>query len=526
MPTDTSHRTTTSATTPRPRPQDVDAQLLQRIALALNSSLDLPHVLRVLAELTREMTGAASCSLLLLDGDVLRPAATRGAARRDDPPEVADDPSPRKLTSRQLGFLAAGQTLVMGAAAGDAANLPSFAERAAFGRTILVPVAAAGHACGLMEVNWREVRVLDPAELRTLHAIGLCAGVAIGNARLHETARRQCRQSDAIRRMGTVLTEGADADVLVAKLNELLKEHEVRIVSMAFRDRRLARQLGGARPHPQERAHAGACVLPDGSLAIPMRLGARVVGSMRILPCDIDCEQLSFLEAVGSELADVARRTVLRRALENAARENAVVGERDRMAADLHDTAGQIFVAVGLLARRQMEELPADSPWRARVARLAELADQGKWEIEQAVRALSFVPATRRGLLPSLRALARSIEADSAISVTVESVGTASPVGPRLERALFRVAHQALTNAWRHARCAFVRVTLTFDSAGVVLRVVDDGVGIGLRHVDEGVHVGIDGMRRAMTEVGGTLRVRNAPARGLIVEARIAAESR
>ncbi|MCU1461736.1 MAG: multi-sensor signal transduction histidine kinase [Acidimicrobiales bacterium] len=512
-------------TTPSWRPPDVDAQLLQRVALTLNSTLDLPHVLGVLADLTVDLTSAASCSLLLLDGDVLRPGAASGVGRRDGAPGVADA-RPRKLTDRQREFLAAGQLLVNAAMAGDAPNQPLVAEHSGSARTVLVPLTAAGHACGLMDVRLRADRVLAPAELRALHAIGLCAGVAIRNARLDEVAQRQYRQSDAIRRLGTVLTEGTDADALVAKLNELLEEHDIRIVSMAFRDRRLARQFGGARPHPYERAHAGACLLPDGSLAVPMLLGTRVVGSMRVLPCDIGGDQRSFLEAVGSELADLARRTVLRRALEDAAREKAVIAERDRMAADLHDTASQIFVAVGLLARRQMEELPVDSPWRARVARLAELADQGKWEIEQAVRALSFVPATRRGLLPSLRALARSIESDSAISVTVESEGPTSLVGPRLERALFRVAHQAINNAWRHARCAFVRVSLTFDSAGVVLRVVDDGVGLGLRHVDEGVHVGINSMRRAMREVGGTLRVRNAPMRGLIVEARIEVGSR
>ena len=99
-------------------------------------------------------------------------------------------------------------------------------------------------------------------------------------------------------------------------------------------------------------------------------------------------------------------------------------------------------------------------------------------------------------------------------------------LAPRVEQAIYRVAHEALINAWRHARCGVVRAELRFERDGVTLRVQDDGVGLQLRHPDQGVHMGIDGMRRAMTEVDGSLRVRTARPRGVVVEARVSVSSR
>src|SRR5205823_13565280 len=97
--------------------------------------------------------------------------------------------------------------------------------------------------------------------------------------------------------------------------------------------------------------------------------------------------------------------------------------ERHRIASDLHDTVGQQFVAIGLLAQRMREHLPSNSPWADRVQRLADLASRGKWEVDQAVRALAFVPAARRGLCPSLKALVRSFEADSGITMFLDVAG-------------------------------------------------------------------------------------------------------
>jgi signal transduction histidine kinase len=93
------------------------------------------------------------------------------------------------------------------------------------------------------------------------------------------------------------------------------------------------------------------------------------------------------------------------------------------------------------------------------------------------------------------------------------------------ERALSRVAHESLGNAWRHARCSVVRIALSFDESAVTLTVTDDGTGLTESIPDRG-RVGTSSMRRAVNEAGGTFRMRNGRPRGTVVEAEVPRERR
>src|SRR5207247_2272409 len=135
------------------------------------------------------------------------------------------------------------------------------------------------------------------------------------------------------------------------------------------------------------------------------------------------------------------------------ARERAMVAERELIVADLRESVGQVLVAAGLLAEQMAEQLSPDSPWCDRAHKLGELVGRAKWEIDQAVRAMAFVPAARRGLVPALRDLTKSIDDDSGITVVLDVSGRPARLAPNVERVLYRIAHQALSNAWRHSMC-------------------------------------------------------------------------
>lgn len=139
--------------------------------------------------------------------------------------------------------------------------------------------------------------------------------------------------------------------------------------------------------------------------------------------------------------------------------------------------------------------------------------------------ALAFFPAARHGLVPAIRSLAASFHSDSELDVIVDVFGRPVRLPARAERALYRVVHESLANAWRHARCSVVRVALSFERGHVHLGVVDDGTGLTETIPDRG-RVGTSDMRRAITEIGGTFRIRNAHPRGVLVEAEIPRDGR
>jgi signal transduction histidine kinase len=192
----------------------------------------------------------------------------------------------------------------------------------------------------------------------------------------------------------------------------------------------------------------------------------------------------------------------------------------EEVALELQSGPVQSFVAIQLLARRFQEELPADSSWAPRIARLAEIAEEGRWQTDQIVRGVAMAPARRRDLVTSIRELARTFEADSGIAVFPRFRGTPPRMSEEAERGLFRVAHQALVNAWRPARCRAARVELAFEPDLVTLTVADDGAGLRGRWEDRLGRAALASMRRVLDGAGGSLRLRRGSPSGATIEAR------
>jgi signal transduction histidine kinase len=500
---------------------------LARGAAALASPLGPNEIIERLADGFVELLGARICAIALVDLErqVMTSVAARNAAHEVRCVPLADIPE-ALLSKLGAAWAVAKRPL-------EIADDPWLAEllgaeRVGVSHYVVLPLLIEGHTNGGILLGFDPSTTLDAEERAAAEALAAIAAAALERHELLGRLSQQLSRLDALYHASTALAEGGDAADLVARVNHLLDTHGVEVVGVTFRDAKVARHLGGDRPTPEERAtwrvNNGAIELPDGSLAVPMRLGKRVVGSLRVRPASVRQGQRSFLEALATGVAEVASRGALRAELEEAKRDHAIQTERERMAADLHDTAGQLFVALGLLAGRLEEQLDTGSQLAQQTRRIVELSARGKHQIDQAVLALSFLPAAQRGMAASVRALARSIASDSGLRVTVCVHGRAVRMSGQIEQALYRVAHEALTNAWRHAHGEKVQVDLTFADDHVLLRVVDDGVGLNGAPNGDGLHVGILGMRRVMADAGGLLRVACAKPRGTVVEAQVPRE--
>jgi signal transduction histidine kinase len=86
---------------------------------------------------------------------------------------------------------------------------------------------------------------------------------------------------------------------------------------------------------------------------------------------------------------------------------------------------------------------------------------------------------------------------------------------------IFRIAGEALRNAFQHAEAKQIEVELRYDERNLRLRVRDDGKGIDPAVLSRGAregHFGMRGMRERATLVGGKLAVWSAPDSGTEVE--------
>lgn len=133
--------------------------------------------------------------------------------------------------------------------------------------------------------------------------------------------------------------------------------------------------------------------------------------------------------------------------------------------------------------------------------------------MRQSVAALRLAPTDRTTLLESVHGLVQECQA-TGIAARLEVRGTPRPLGPAIERVLYRVVQEGLTNVRKHAQADQVTLTLSYDGCDAVCCVIADN-GVGAAAVRCGF--GLLGMRERVQAVGGTVQVISAPAEGFCI---------
>jgi signal transduction histidine kinase len=208
---------------------------------------------------------------------------------------------------------------------------------------------------------------------------------------------------------------------------------------------------------------------------------------------------------------------------------DARVGERTRIARDLHDTLLQSFH--GLLLRFQTARalLPTNPAKAAEV--LDSAIDQTAAAITEgrdAVQGLRASATEMNDLAESIRALGEALAAESESHgvLRLDVQGAPRLLHPIVRDEVFRIIGEALRNAFRHAQAEVVEVEIRYDERQLRVRVRDDGKGIDPSVVQaegrEG-HFGLQGMRERAKQVGGKLTVWTGKDAGTEVELAIPA---
>jgi signal transduction histidine kinase/ligand-binding sensor domain-containing protein len=212
---------------------------------------------------------------------------------------------------------------------------------------------------------------------------------------------------------------------------------------------------------------------------------------------------------------------------------NARVDERTRIARELHDTLLQ--GAHGILLRFQtVAELLPGRPTEAK-ARLDTAIEQAAHFVTEArdeVKGLRSSTVQSNDLPRAIGTLGEELATDSttegstAFRVGVE--GNARDLHPIVRDEIYKIAAEALRNAFRHAQARQVEVEIRYADEELRLRVRDDGSGIDsavlAAKAHEG-HYGLRGMTERANAIGGHLAVWSELRQGTEVELRVPARA-
>jgi signal transduction histidine kinase len=210
---------------------------------------------------------------------------------------------------------------------------------------------------------------------------------------------------------------------------------------------------------------------------------------------------------------------------------DARVSERTRIARDLRDTHLQSFQ--GVLPRFQaaiykLPEHPTDA--RETLEAAVDQASQAITEGRDAVQGLRTSTVEKNDLAMAIRGVAEELSSvDSHQSSPAFQVAVQGPprnLHPILRDEVYRIAAEALRNAFRHAQAQQIEVELRYDEKNFTLRIRDDGRGIHRELLSgegrEG-HFGLHGMRERAKLVGGDLAIWSEADSGTEVELSIPA---
>ncbi len=207
------------------------------------------------------------------------------------------------------------------------------------------------------------------------------------------------------------------------------------------------------------------------------------------------------------------------------------VNERTRIARDLHDTLLQSFH--GLMLRFQAAyNLFPTRPDEAQktLGSAIDQAAQAITEGRDAVQGLRSSTVVTNDLARAISTLGEELAGGETnpngakFHVGVE--GTPRELHPILRDEVYRIAGEAMRNAFKHAKAERIEVELRYDERQFRLRVRDDGKGIDAKLLNEGErpgHYGLRGMRERAKLLGGKLTVWSEPDAGTELELSIPA---
>jgi ligand-binding sensor domain-containing protein/signal transduction histidine kinase len=210
---------------------------------------------------------------------------------------------------------------------------------------------------------------------------------------------------------------------------------------------------------------------------------------------------------------------------------DARVNERTRIARELHDTVLQTLHGLLMSFQRAANLLP-ERPVEAkqRLEGAIDQAAQAITEGREAVQGLRSSTVVTNDLASAIQTLGEELAAKQVtenpplFNVAVE--GTLRDLNPLLRDDAFRIAGEALRNAFRHAQARRVEVDLHYDERQLRLRVRDDGKGVSaqlLSNKGRSGHWGLQGMRERAKLVGGHLEIWSELDSGTEIELRIPA---
>lgn len=195
--------------------------------------------------------------------------------------------------------------------------------------------------------------------------------------------------------------------------------------------------------------------------------------------------------------------------------------DRQRIAADLHDSIGQNLSVVKMTIETVLRDLAERSGQARQQRALTAALTRVRLTIDELRRiALDLRPSMLEelGLLATLDWCCREFaETNPGMNLTKEITLEEEDVPPAMRCDLYRVIQEALHNVTKHASAENVVLALHRVDSDLVLSISDDGCGFDPQE-KSGAGIGLYSMQARSERGGGDIQIRSALGRGTSIK--------
>ncbi|MHA7155724.1 GAF domain-containing sensor histidine kinase [Arthrobacter sp. TMN-50] len=194
--------------------------------------------------------------------------------------------------------------------------------------------------------------------------------------------------------------------------------------------------------------------------------------------------------------------------------QDAVFGDRDRIARDLHDLVIQRMFAAGLSIQSLRKHVVGEEPL-ARIASVTTELDATIGELRDTIYSLQSATHSEAALSSRILALTRQVLDGSEVEPVIHFSG---PLDTSVREAtaaqVEAILREALSNALQHAHATTIIVSLTAGKQCVNLQIVDNGRGFE----QNGRRSGLRNMQQRAEELGGKVAIESSLGQGATID--------
>jgi signal transduction histidine kinase len=223
-------------------------------------------------------------------------------------------------------------------------------------------------------------------------------------------------------------------------------------------------------------------------------------------------EELEIARALATQTSLAIQLT----RIAQAAKQAAILEDRNQLAREIHDSLAQNFAGIAMQSAVAEEEMDGGEGFPVhRIRLIKKMAESGLVEARGSALSLRSTIIEESGLVAALQMLVEHSNVVGRLRCDFRTNHLPERGLPaRTQHELLRIAQEAISNAIRHGKPTVVSVTLRREPHNLVLRIKDNGSGIPKTRLEKSEGIGLRSMRERASHIGARLVIQTGRSRG------------